>query len=183
MAKNDTKKTAGVAAPDAKEAQADKDAQAGTTTTGATEGAVGAAPSDAPPAANELAGQPANTAEQTSAESAAGAADAVQQVGGVSDTRVDELAAALLAHATENDPLAAPAWPPQLFDVRVLAPVTIGSVRYQPNTVLEGLPLALVEAHLGSVDPHPEAVDYARANDGEVARYQGQGQEEDDDQE
>ena len=175
-------KTAGAATPDAKAAQTDKDAQAVTTTTGATESAVGAAPpDDASAAANELAGQPANTAEQPSAESAAGPADVVQQVGSVSDTKVDELAAALLAHATESGPLAPPAWPPQLFDVRVLAPVTIGDVRYQPNPVLEGLPLALVEAHLGSVDPHPEAVAYARANDGAVVQYLGQ--EEDDDQE
>lgn len=179
MAKNDAKKTAGPAAPDAKEAQADKDAQAVTTTTSATEGAAGAAPSDAPPAANELAGQPASTGEQPPAASAAGPADAVQKVGSVSDTQVEELADALLARAQDSGALAPSAWPPQLFDVRVLAPVTIGGVRYQPNTVLEGLPLALVEAHLGSVDPHPEAVDYARANDGEVVQYQEQGQEED----
>lgn len=67
----------------------------------------------------------------------------------------------------------------ELCDVRVLAPVTICDVRYQPNTVLEGVPLALVEAHLGSVDPHPEAVAYARANDGAVVQYQGSAQEED----
>lgn len=178
MAKNDTKKTAAAAAPDAKEAQADKDAQAVATTTGATEGTVGAAPPAAPPAANELAGQPANMAEQPQAESAAGAADAVQQVERVSDTRIEELADSLLAQTQDSGALSPPAWPPQLFDVRVLAPVTIGGVRYQPNTVLEGLPLALVEAHMGSVDPHPEAVDYARANDGEVVQYQGPDQED-----
>nr|WP_182312094.1 hypothetical protein [Comamonas testosteroni] len=178
MAKNDTKKTAGAAAPDVKEVQADKDAQAVATTTGATEGAVGAAPPAEPPAANELAGQPANTSEQPPAESAAGPADAVQQVGSLSDTPVEELADALLARAQDSGALAPSAWPPQLFDVRVLAPVTIGGVRYQPNTVLEGLPLALVEAHMGSVDPHPEAVDYARANDGEVVQYQGPDQED-----
>ena len=174
MAKNDSKKPAGTTAPDAKDTQADKDAQAGTTTTGTTEGTVGAAPSDAPPAANELAGQPVNTTEQTSAESAAGPADAVQQVDRVSDTRIEELADSLLAQTQDSGALSPPAWPPQLFDVRVLAPVTIGGVRYQPNTVLEGLPLALVEAHLGSVDPHPDAVDYARANGGEVVQFQVQ---------
>jgi len=175
MAKNDTKKTAGAAAPDAKDAQADKVAQAEGTTTGATGTAAGAAP---PAAANELAGQAANTAEQSPAASGAGPADVVQQVGSVSDTQVEELADALLAHAQDSGALAPSAWPPQLFDVRVLAPVTIGGVRYQPNTVLEGLPLALVEAHMGSVDPHPEAVDYARANGGEVVQYLGPDQED-----
>lgn len=175
MAKNDTKKPAGAAAPDAKDAQADKVAQAEGTITGATGTAAGAAP---PAAANELAGQAANTAEQSPAASAAGPADVVQQVGSVSDTQVEELADALLARAQDSGALASSAWPPQLFDVRVLAPVTIGGVRYQPNTVLEGLPLALVEAHMGSVDPHPEAVDYARANGGEVVQYLGPDQED-----
>ncbi len=176
MARNDTKKPAGAAAPDAKGAPADT----GTQTEGAATDATGSAGGAAPPAAaNELAGQAANTAEQPPAASAAGPGDAAQQVGSVSDTQVENLADSLRVQTQDSGPLAPPAWPPQLFDVRVLAPVTIGGVRYQPNTVLEGLPLALVEAHLGSVDPHPEAVDYARANDGEVVQYQGQGQEED----
>lgn len=168
MAKNDTKKPAGAAAPDAKGAPADTGTQTEGATTGATGSAAGAAP---PAAANELAGQAANTAEQPPA-------DAVQQGGSVGDTQVEELADALLARAQDSGALAPSAWPPQLFDVRVLAPVTIGGVRYQPNTVLEGLPLALVEAHMGSVDPHPEAVDYARANGGEVVQYLGQDQED-----
>ena len=159
MEKNGTKKTAGAAAPNTKDAQADK----GTQAEGATTGATGTAAGAVPPAA----------------ASAAGPADAVQQVGGVSDKQIEELADSLLQ---DRGPLSSLAWPPQLFDVRVLAPVTIGSVRYQPNTVLEGLPLALLEAHLGSVDPHPEAVDYARANDGEVVQYQAPNQEEDEGQ-
>lgn len=47
--------------------------------------------------------------------------------------------------------------------VRVLAAVTIGHVRYKPNTLIEGMPLALAKAHAGSVDPHPDAVAYARS--------------------
>ena len=179
MARNDTKKPAGAAAPDAKDAQPDTGAQSEGATTGVTEAVAGAA---SPAAANDLTGQAANTAEQPSAASAAGQADALQQLGSVSDTRTEELADALLAQAQDSGALAPPAWPPQLFDVRVLAPVTIGSVRYQPNTVLEGLPLALVEAHLGSVDPHPEAVAYARANDGAVVQYLGPDDEEDEGQ-
>jgi hypothetical protein len=172
-------KTAGAAAPDVKEAQADKDAQAVGETTWATETGAGTAPPAAPPATNEQAGQPASTAEQTPAEAAAAPADAVQQVGSVSDTQIEELADALLAKTQDSGPLTSLAWPPQLFDVRILAPVTIRDVRYHPNTVLEGLPLALVEAHLGSVDPHPEAVVYARANGGEVIEFQGLDQDED----
>ena len=175
MAKNDAKKTAGAGLLDAKEAQADKDAQAAATTTGAKEGAVGAAPPDASPAASELAGQSVNAAEQPPADPAAGPADALQQVGLLSDAQIEGLKDSLLQDHGQLTPLA---WPPQLYDVRILAPVTIGGVRYQPNTVLEGLPLALVEAHMGSVDPHPEAVAYARANDGEVVQYQGPDQED-----
>lgn len=172
-------KTAGAAASDVKAAQTDKDAQAEGTTTGATETAAGAAPLAAPVAVNEQADQPAYTAEQLPAE-AAGQADALQQVGLLSDTQIEELKDPL---KQDRGLLTSIAWPPQLCDVRILAPVTIRDVRYQPNTVLEGLPLALVEAHLGSVDPHPDAVAYARANDGEVVQFQGPDQEEAEDQE
>lgn len=128
---------------------------------------------------NEQVGQPVNTAEQLPAE-AAGQADALQQVGLLSDTQIEELKDPL---KQDRGLLTSIAWPPQLCDVRILAPVTIRDVRYQPNTVLEGLPLALVEAHLGSVDPHPDAVAYARANGGEVVQFQGPDQEEAEDQE
>ncbi|MFT3815444.1 MAG: hypothetical protein QM740_19050 [Acidovorax sp.] len=47
-------------------------------------------------------------------------------------------------------------------DVRVLAAVTIGDTRYQPDEVIEGLSVAIAQAHHGSVDPHPDAVAYAR---------------------
>lgn len=172
-------KPAGAAAPDVKAAQTDKGGQAVDETTGVTETAAGATPPAAPPATNEQADQPASTAERPPAESGAGSADAVQQVGLLSDTQIEALADSLLAKTQDSGPLTSLAWPPQLFDVRILAPVTIRDVRYQPNTVLEGLPLALVEAHLGSVDPHPEAVAYARANGGEVIEFQGQDQDED----
>ena len=48
-------------------------------------------------------------------------------------------------------------------DVRVLAAVTIGDTRYQPDEVIEGLPVATAKAHQDSVDPHPDAVAYARS--------------------
>lgn len=47
-------------------------------------------------------------------------------------------------------------------DVRVLAAVTIGDTRYQPDEVIEGLPVAVAQAHSDSVDTHPDAVAYAR---------------------
>lgn len=56
-------------------------------------------------------------------------------------------------------------------DVRVLAPVTIGCERFVPNDVIEGLPLALAKAHAGSVDTHPDAVDYARSTGSPVKPF------------
>lgn len=57
-------------------------------------------------------------------------------------------------------------------DVRVLAPVTIAGVSYGPNDVIEGLPLALVEAYAGSVDDHPDAVDYAHSIGAPVKQFE-----------
>lgn len=59
-----------------------------------------------------------------------------------------------------------------LCDVRVLAAVTIAGIRYAPDTVIEGLPVALAEAHAGSVDPHPDAVAYARSTNAEVLQFE-----------
>ena len=88
---------------------------------------------------------------------------------------------------TEAVESAAPAAPaahkpeeaPESYDVRVLAPVTIAGTRYEPNDVIEGLPLALIEAHAGSVDDHPDAVTYARENGGAVKPFTGSAHEED----
>ena len=57
-------------------------------------------------------------------------------------------------------------------DVRVLAPVTIAGAGYDPNDVIEGLPLALVEAYAGSVDDHPDAVAYAHSIGAPVKQFQ-----------
>ena len=60
----------------------------------------------------------------------------------------------------------------EVCDVRVLAPVTIGCERFDPNDVIEGLPLALAEAHAGSVDTHPDAVAYARSTGSPVKPFE-----------
>lgn len=83
--------------------------------------------------------------------------------------------------ATEG---AAPAAPkpneqPEYFDVRVLASVTIAGTRYEPNDVIEGLPLELIEAYASSVDDHPDAVTHARENGGAVKPFTGPAHEED----
>lgn len=57
-------------------------------------------------------------------------------------------------------------------DVRVLAPVTISGVSYSPNDVIEGLPLALIEAYAGSIDDHPDAVDYAHSIGAPVKQFE-----------
>lgn len=67
----------------------------------------------------------------------------------------------------------------QLVDVRVLAAVTIGGERFQPDDVIEGMPENVAQAYAGSVDPHPDAVAYARANGGDVVQYQDQEEDED----
>lgn len=82
--------------------------------------------------------------------------------------------AGVATEAVENAAPAArePDEHPERFDVRVLTPVTIADVRYEPNDVIEGLPLALVEAYAGSVDDHPDAVTYARDNGAPVKAFE-----------
>ena len=174
MAKNDTKKTAG-AAGKALEGETSQAAGAATdvTNTAAAAPLVGAS------VIGDQAGQTANTSGILPAVGGLGtdssvASGATAIVALEARIPASEYPGALPVIEVQQDPGGLV----RLFDVRVLAPVTIGGVRYQPNTVLEGLPLALVEAHMGSVDPHPEAVDYARANDGEVVQYQGPDQED-----
>ena len=64
-------------------------------------------------------------------------------------------------------------------DVRVLAAVTIGGERYQPDDVIEGLPAHLAQAYMGSVDAHPDAVAYARSIGASVKPFPGQAHAED----
>lgn len=67
----------------------------------------------------------------------------------------------------------------QLVDVRVLAAVTIAGVRFAPDDVIEGVPEATAKAHAGSMDPHPEAVAYARSVGAPVKPFPGQAHAED----
>lgn len=60
----------------------------------------------------------------------------------------------------------------ELCNVRVLASVTIGETRYQPDMVIEGLPVATANANRGSVDQHPDAVAYARSIGAPVLKYE-----------
>lgn len=62
-----------------------------------------------------------------------------------------------------------------LCDVRVLAAVTIAGQRFQPDDVIEGIPEDVAKAHAGSVDPHPDAVDYARSAGAPVKPFQAPG--------
>ncbi len=55
---------------------------------------------------------------------------------------------------------------------RILAAVTIGGVRYRPDGILEGLPAGVAGAHADALDPHPDAVSYARSIDAPVHQYQ-----------
>ena len=64
-------------------------------------------------------------------------------------------------------------------DVRVLAAVTIGGARFQPDDVIEGMPDSVAQAYAGSVDPHPDAVAYARSLGVPVLPYPGQAHAED----
>lgn len=64
-------------------------------------------------------------------------------------------------------------------DVRVLASVTIGGARFQPDDVIEGMPDSVAQAYAGSVDPHPDAVAYARSLGAPVLPYPGQAHAED----
>lgn len=67
----------------------------------------------------------------------------------------------------------------QLIDVRVLAAVTIGGARFQPDDVIEGMPDSVAQAYAGSVDPHPDAVAYARSLGASVLHFPGQSHEKD----
>ncbi|MXN31042.1 hypothetical protein [Delftia sp. CH05] len=66
-----------------------------------------------------------------------------------------------------------------LVDVRVLAAVTIDAVRFAPDDVIEGMPEAIAQAYAGSVDPHPDAVAYARSVGSPVKPFPGQAHAED----
>ena len=66
-----------------------------------------------------------------------------------------------------------------LVDVRVLAAVTIDGVRFQPDDVIEGVPETIAQAYAGSVDPHPDAVAYARSVGAPVKPFPGQAHAED----
>ena len=67
----------------------------------------------------------------------------------------------------------------QLVDVRVLAGVTIDGERFQPDDVIEGMPETIAQAYAGSVDPHPDAVAYARSVGAPVKPFPGQAHAED----
>lgn len=67
----------------------------------------------------------------------------------------------------------------QLVDVRVLAAVTIGGERFQPDDVIEGMPGSVADAYAGSVDSHPEAVAYACSIGAPVKPYPGLAHAED----
>jgi len=66
-----------------------------------------------------------------------------------------------------------------LVAVRVLAAVTIDGERFQPDDVIEGMPEAIAQAYAGSVDPHPDAVAYARSVGAPVKPFPGQAHAED----
>lgn len=67
----------------------------------------------------------------------------------------------------------------QLVDVRVLAAVTIAGVRFAPDDVIEGVPEPTAKAHAGSMDPHPDAVAYARSVGAPAKPFPGQVHAED----
>lgn len=173
MATTGTKKTTGAAG----KALEGETSQAAGAATDATNTAA-AAPLVGASVTADQAGQAANTSGSLPVVEGSGGTESALQSGQPSDAEIAQLGAALAETVLDNSSAIQPLGLFQHFDVRVLAPVTIRDVRYQPNTVLEGLPLALVEAHLGSVDPHPEAVAYARANGGEVIEFQGLDQDE-----
>lgn len=119
------------------------------------------------PAADQVAGQQAQqqgrdeTAQsgETQAPATAGAADGQ---GAGAGTQQDP--------ATQDVALVA---------VRVLAAVIIDGVRFQPDDVIEGVPETIAQAYAGSVDPHPDAVAYARSVGSPVKPFPGQAHAED----
>lgn len=62
------------------------------------------------------------------------------------------------------DTAAAPAESGKTVNGRVLAAITFGEVRFEPNDVIEGVPEKLAKQHADSIDTTPEAVAYARAH-------------------
>ena len=56
-------------------------------------------------------------------------------------------------------------------DCRVLSAVTLYGVRFEPNDVLEGVPETLATQHKGSLDSHPDAVAFARAEGYPVKQF------------
>lgn len=87
-------------------------------------------------------------------------------------TELQALATAGAPPAAGNQPAEPPPTKVERCVVRVLAAVTIADVRYKPGVVIEGIPVDLAEAHAGSVDAHPDAVDYARSINAEVLQFE-----------
>ncbi|MFA9286986.1 hypothetical protein ACCQ08_19525 [Comamonas sp. SY3] len=87
-------------------------------------------------------------------------------------TELQALATAGAPPAAGNPMAEAPPTKVERCAVRVLAAVTIADVRYRPGVVIEGIPVDLAEAHAGSVDAHPDAVDYARSINAEVLQFE-----------
>ena len=111
------------------------------------------------PASTESDAPPADQAGEIQAPATAGAADGQGAGAG-----------------TQQDPVAQEV---ALVAVRVLAAVTIDGVRFAPDDVIEGVPEPTAKAHAGSVDPHPDAVAYARSIGAPVKPFPGQAHAED----
>lgn len=119
------------------------------------------------PAADQVAGQQAQ--QQVGDETAQSGETQVPATAGAGDGQG-------AGAGTQQDPA------PQdvaLVDVRVLAAVTIDGVRFQPDDVIEGMPESIAQAYAGSVDPHPDAVAYARSVGAPVKPFPGQAHAED----
>ncbi len=56
--------------------------------------------------------------------------------------------------------------------VRVLCTTTLGANRYQPNNVIEGVPADVLSQYAGSLDPHPDAIAFAKAEGGPTLQYE-----------
>lgn len=108
-----------------------------------------------------------------------------QQQGADETAQAGEIQAPATAGAADEQPAGADVQQdpgPQelvLVDVRVLAAVTIDGVRFQPDDVIEGVPETIAQAYAGSVDPHPDAVAYARSVGSPVKPFPGQAHAED----
>lgn len=69
----------------------------------------------------------------------------------------------------EADP---PTNPGETVMVRVLAAVTLGAARYQPDDVVDLVPAALAKQNAASVDANPDAVEYALDNGSPVKVFE-----------